>query len=172
MSLLPNLPRLPTKRGKIADCVFVVLLLVSRGGFAVGALLGAVLHGAVGFCLGLAGGLIVGLWMRRSLGLRRRRLTQGFVVRMLERGNNDRPKLLESLVEWLRGYRLTPKQCRLIAAAHAKATRRLQTCGSPPERREILKERDREVLEAAYGERLNQVSAACSRDMSPLHLHL
>jgi hypothetical protein len=90
---------------------------------------------------------------------------------MLERGNNDRPKLLESLVERLHGYRLTPKQCRMIAAAHAKATRQLLTCESSPERRTILNERNREVLEAAYGRRLPQASMSCAGGMATLHQH-
>jgi hypothetical protein len=168
MSLLPEFPRLPTLRGRIADGVFVALLLIARCGFVAGAVLGAVLHGAVGLLVGLAGGLVISLWTRRSLGLRRRRLTQGFVVRMLERGNNDRPKLLESLVERLHGYRLSPKQCRMIAAAHARATRRLLTCESSPERRTILNERNREILEAAYGRRLHRASTACSGGMATL----
>ncbi|MCW5553921.1 MAG: hypothetical protein KIS67_17420 [Verrucomicrobiae bacterium] len=72
------------------------------------------------------------------------------MVRMFERGNDERPKLLESLVERLHGYRLTPRQCRIIAAAYAEATRRLQACDSPTERAGILLERDRKVLEAMY----------------------
>jgi hypothetical protein len=168
MSLLPDFPRLPTLRSRIADGVFVALLLVARGGFVAGAALGAVLNGGIGLLIGLAVGVVIGLWTRRSLGLRRRRLTQGFVVRMLERGNNDRAKLLESLVERLHGYRLTPKQCRMIAAAHAKATRRLLTCESSPERRSILNERNREVLEAAYGRRARRASTACSGGLATL----
>jgi hypothetical protein len=81
---------------------------------------------------------------KANLGLRRRGLTHGFVVRMLERGNSDRPKLLESVVETLRGRRLSAKQGRSVAAAYALATRRLQTCDSPADRAEILRERDRQ----------------------------
>lgn len=153
-SLRPGIPCLPTFRGRIADCVFVVFLLVSRCSFVVGALVGGILLGFAGAVVGLAGGWIIGRWTRWSLGLRRRGLTHGFVVRMLERGNNDRPKLLESVVETLRGHRLSARDCRVIAAAYGVATRQLQTCESPSERNRILTERDEKVLAAALGRRL------------------
>jgi len=155
-SLLPGIPSLPTFRGRVADCAFVLLLLVSRSSLVMGALAGAMVAGLIGAAVGSAGGWIIGRWTRWSLGLRRRRLTHGFVVRMLERGNNDRPKLLESLVETLRGHRLNAKQCRIVAAAYGVATRRLQTCDSPSDRDEILKERDRKVFAATYGRRVRQ----------------
>lgn len=150
--MLPDIPSLPTWRGRVADGVFVLLLLVARCSLVFGAAVGGLLLGFPGAFIGLAGGWVIGVWMRWSLGLRRRGLTHGFVVRMLERGNNDRPKLLESLVEALRGHRLSARQCRMVAAAYAEATRRLQTCESLPERVEILQERDRKIGEAAYGQ--------------------
>ncbi|MCW5553922.1 MAG: hypothetical protein KIS67_17425 [Verrucomicrobiae bacterium] len=64
---------MPTVRGKIADYAYVLLLLVSRCSFAVGAAAGGIYWGLLGFGIGLAGGWIMGLWMRWSLGLRRRR---------------------------------------------------------------------------------------------------
>jgi hypothetical protein len=151
-SLLPDVPSLPTLRGRMADGVFVLFLLVARCSSILGAVVGGILLGFPGVVVGLAGGWVIGVWMRWSLGLRRRGLTHGFVVRMLERGNNDRAKLLESLVETLRGHRLSARQCRMVAAAYAEATRRLQTCESQPERVEILQERDRKIREAAYGQ--------------------
>lgn len=158
-SLLPDAPSLPTFRGKVADGAFVLFLLIARFSFVIGAVVGGLLSGFLGVLIGLASGWIVGVWTRWSLGLRRRGLTHGFVVRMLERGDNDRPKLLESVVEMLRGHRLSAKQCRFIAAAYAEATRRLQTCESPADRAEILQERDRKVLAAAYGQGAHSVSA-------------
>lgn len=149
--LLPGVPGLPTLRGKVATGVFVLLLLLSRSSFVIGAVVGGMQWGFLGAGIGVGSGWILGRWMRWSLGLRRRRLTHGFVVRMLERGNNDRPKLLESLVETLRGHRLSAMDCRYIAAAYGEATRRLQTCDSPRDRAAILMERDRKVLAASCG---------------------
>lgn len=157
-SLLPDVPSVPTFRGQIADCTFALLLIVSRVCFVIAAATGGILSGYVGAFVGLAGGWILGLWMRWSLGLRRRRLTHGFVVRMLERGNNDRPKLLELLVETLRGHRLSAKECRLVAAAYGEAARQLQTCDSPPDRAEIMSQRDRKVLETVCGRQAHRSS--------------
>jgi hypothetical protein len=159
---------LPTLRGKIADAVFVFFLLLSRSAFLICPVAGAFSAGAVGFCVGLPAGILLSLWAHRSLGLRRRNLTQGFVVRMLERGNNDRPKLLESLVERLHGYSLTPRQCRMIVAAYAEATRRLQTCDSRAERDGILRERDRKVFDVAYGRQRDAESASESDELATM----
>ena len=155
-SLLPDIPSLPSFRGRAADCAFVLLLLVSRCSLVIGAAAGGLVAGLVGVAIGSAGGWVIGRWMRWSLGLRRHRVTHGFVVRMLERGNNDRPKFLESLVETVRGHRLSAKQCRIVAAAYGVATRQLQTCDSPSDRDEILKERDRKIFAATYGRRARQ----------------
>jgi hypothetical protein len=135
MSILPDVPRLSTVRNTIADCVFVVL------------------HGFSGFCAGLAVGAIVGFMIRRSLGMRGRNLTRGYHLRMFERGCGESPGQLETLVELLRGNRLTMMQCRHIACAYAEAVRHLQSCHSMEERASILRKRNRQVLEIAYGER-------------------
>lgn len=153
-SLLPDTPSPPTWRGKVADGAFVLFLLIARCSFVIGAVVGGLLSDFLGVLIGMASGWIIGVWTRWSLGLRRRGLTHGFVVRMLERGDNDRPKLLESLVETLRGHRLSAKQCRVIAAAYGVATRRLQSCDALPERAAILQERDGKVLAAVYGGRV------------------
>jgi len=152
MTILPDVPRLPTARNKIADCVFVLLLVCSRSFYVIGAALGFLLHGFVGFVLGLVAGAFIGFWMRRSLGAQGGDLTQGYHFRMHERGLGKRPRLLEALVEVLRGNRPTMTQCRGIAGACAEAARELQGCGSTEERAVILAKRDRQVLEIAYGE--------------------
>jgi len=136
----------------MADCVFVVLLLCSRSFFVIGAVTGAELYGFRGFCLGLIAGTVVGFCVRRSLGLRGRELTRGYHLRMFERGSGKAPGQLEALVELLRGNRLTMMQCRHIACAYADAVRQLKSCESAEERASILRKRNRQVLEIAYGE--------------------
>jgi hypothetical protein len=153
MTFLPDVPRLPTARGKIADCVFVLLLLCSRFLFVIGAVVGAMLHGFLGFLAGLVAGMILGLCLSRSLGLRGLDMTQGFHFRMHERGYGKPAGMLEALVEWLRGHRLTMAQCRQITTSYAEAVRRLQSCDSAEERASILAKRNREVLQIIYGER-------------------
>ena len=136
----------------MADCVFVVLLLCSRSFIVIGAVTGAELYGFRGFCLGLAAGTILGFCVRRSLGLRGRELTRGYHLRMFERGSGKAPGQLEALVELLRGNRLTMMQCRHIACAYADAVRQLKSCDSAKQRASILRNRNRQVLEIAYGE--------------------
>jgi hypothetical protein len=153
MQILPDVPRLASARSKMADCVFVLLLLCSRIFFLIGAVLGALVHGFVGFVLGMATGTLIGFWMHRSLGLRGRDLTHGYHFRMYERGLGERPRLLEALVEAARGNRLIVVQCRRIASAYAEAARQLQSCDSLEERVTIVAKRNRQVREIAFGER-------------------
>jgi hypothetical protein len=153
MTILPDVPRLPTVRGKIADCVFVLLLVCSRFLFVIGAVAGAMIHGFLGFAAGLAAGMILGFCLSRSLGLRGLDMTQGFHFRMYERGYGKPAGKLEALVEWLRGHRLTMPQCRQITTAYAEAVRQLQSCDSAAERASIIAKRNRRVLEIIYGER-------------------
>jgi hypothetical protein len=153
MTILPDVPRLPTARGKIADGVFVLLLLCSRSVIVIGAVGGAMVHGFLGFLAGLVAGMILGLCLSRSLGLRGLDMTQGFHFRMYERGYGKSAGTLEALVEWLRGHRLTMTQCRQITTAYAEAVRQLQSCDSAKERASILAKRNRQVLEIIYGER-------------------
>jgi hypothetical protein len=152
MQILPDVPRLPSVRNKVADCVFAILSLCSRIFLVVGAVTGAMLHGFVGFFIGLIAGAIIGFWMRRSLGLKGKNLTHGYHSRMYERGLGGGPRLLEGLLEAVRGDRLAMTQCRGIASAYAEAARQLQSCGSAQERAIILAKRHRQVLEIVYGE--------------------
>ncbi|HKI70251.1 MAG TPA: hypothetical protein VKA67_11720, partial [Verrucomicrobiae bacterium] len=48
--------------------------------------------------------------------------------------NGDRPKLLESLVETVRGERLSKIRCRRIADARAETLRHWQSCDLSKER--------------------------------------
>jgi hypothetical protein len=152
MLFLPDVSRLPTVRSKMADGVFVALSLCSRIFLLAGAVAGARLQGFRGFCIGLAAGAIIGFWIRRSLGLRGRNLTRGYHLRMFERGSGKAAGLLETLVELLRGNRLTTMQCRQIGSAYAEAARQLQSCDSAQERASIVGKRNRQVLEIAYGQ--------------------
>jgi hypothetical protein len=136
----------------MADGVFILLFLCSRIFFIAGAVAGARLSGFRGLCMGLAGGAVVGFWMRRSLGVRARNLTRGYHLRMFERGSGRPAGLLEALIELLRGNRLTMTQCRQIACAYAEAMRHLQSCNSPEERTSIIGKRNRQILEIAYGQ--------------------
>jgi hypothetical protein len=165
-TLLPSVPRLPTRRSRLADGLFEFFLLLSRCTALTGAILGVSYAGwndFKGFAIGLLAGWAIGFWMRRSLGMRSWDLTRGFYVRLLERGNGNRPKLLESLIEKLRGDILTPPKCRMIAGAYAEMQRKLHLCNSLAERRRSFDELERKVATILYG----QPAATSGREARP-----
>ena len=102
---------------------------------------------------------MTGFWMHRSLGLQASDATGGYHFPMYERGSGKRPRLLEALVEVLRGNRPTMTQCRRIATAYAEAAQQLQSCDSTEERVKIFAKRNRRVLEITYGERAAAIHA-------------
>jgi hypothetical protein len=155
LTLLPPGPRPTTRRSRLADGLFEFFLLLSRCTAVVGAIMCssyAKTNGGQRFVLGLLAGWAVGFWIRRSLGMRSWNLTQGFYVRLWERGNGNRPKLLESLVEKLRRDEFTPSQCRMVAGAYAEMQRQLHLCNSRVERLRVFDDLERKVLVTLYGE--------------------
>ena len=151
MSILPEVPRLPSARNKMADFVFVLLFFISRLAFVIGAMVGAFIHGFSGFLSGLIVGAIVGFWTGWSLGLSGSDTTHAFFHRMYVRGMGRRPRQLEALIEIVRGNRLSMTQCRSIASAYSEASRQLQSCDSREERSAIIDVRNRKILDASYG---------------------
>jgi hypothetical protein len=152
MPFLPRLPKRRSVRDRIADGLFVVLYLASWCAFLAGTLAGSIFIGLKGLLGGFVAGWLLGMWMRRSLGIRDRDLTHGYFVHMFERGNGQPPGRLESFLEIVRGRRLNLSQCRRIAGIQAEAKRRLASSDSPEERVEILAERDRKLLKSPYVE--------------------
>jgi hypothetical protein len=153
--LLPPCPRPNTLRSRLADGLFKFLLLMSRCTVVTGAILCgsyAKTNGFKWFVIGLLVGWAVGFWIRLSLGMRAWDRTYGFYDRLLERGNGAPPKLLESLVEKLRGSEFTPSQCRMVAGAYAEMQRQLHLCDSRAERRKLFDALERKALGILYGE--------------------
>jgi hypothetical protein len=151
MPILTDVPRLPTVRNKIADSVLALLLLCSQSALLIGAVVGVLLNEFTGAVVGLAMGAVVGFWIRRSLGFQHRDLTEAYHLRMHQRGLGKRPRLLESLVETLRGNKLSMTQCRGIASTFTEAARELQGCHTPEERVAVIAKRNRMAFEIAYG---------------------
>lgn len=151
MRITPDLPRSHLVRGRIANALFATLFVFSWGAFLVGELIGTTYFGTKGFFIGLPAGWILGMWIRRSLGVCNRNLTRGFFIRMLDRGNGSPARLLESWVEALRGRRLTMVDCRALVGIRGEATRRWQAYDSPEERERIRWEQDQRILRVLYG---------------------
>jgi len=149
-TLLPGIPRPGSFRARMADVVLAFFVLLARFGFIIGLVAGSFAADIKGFFLWLLAGVLGGFCLRRSLGLRGRNLTHGFFVRMWERGFGNPPKLLESLVEKVRGDKLTPRTCRVLTSAYEETNRALQSSPSAEERRGINEELGRKVIAALY----------------------
>jgi hypothetical protein len=164
---LPSIPRLPSLRDKIADCIIVVLVFLARASFLLGPIVGGFYGGAKGFMIGLGTGGIAGFWIRHSAGLRGRDSTHGFFVRMGERGLGSSFGLLEWVIEKVRGCELAPVQCRLLASAYAEFQRSLQSCHLAEERDALYKELERSMHIAFYGKiRLSPPANSNNRALS------
>jgi len=155
-SQLPSVPRPRSLRSRFADGTFIIFVQLSRCAFILGGIVGASCAGTKTkvkcVILGLVIGAIAGFWIRRSLALRGRNPTSGFYLRMRERGDGDSPKLLESLLEWIRGAKPTALRCRNVTAAYAAAQRELQTCFSAAERARILSQLHAQTNAMFYGD--------------------
>lgn len=149
-SFVCDVPRPRSFRARVAEVVFLVLLILSRDGFVPAGVLGCIYFGSNGLILGPPAVWLAGLLVQRSMGLRGRDLRHGFFVRMLERGNGQPPGILERLIERLRGDELTLAKCHLVAGAYGLAKQQLQTVGTEKERQRIHAELDRKVLEILY----------------------
>jgi hypothetical protein len=123
---------------------FVVLFLVP--------ILGGLWFGWAGAAAGLVAGVLLRLWIRRSLGLRGPNLHDAFLIRMRERANGSRRRLLEALIERVRGRPFTRAQCAAIADAWDDARARLAEAASGDERLAIVEELDARVKRISYGE--------------------
>jgi hypothetical protein len=150
---IPDMPRPLTTRERVTNWLFVFLqtfsrfllpLLAAIGGFLLGAWLGALGGAFVG--------IILGFWMRYSMGLRGRDSNEGFLIRMKERAEGSRPGLFERLLESCRGNAFTQEKCRLITDAWEEAKCKMATCKSLDERIKIIQEVDRKVKAISYGQ--------------------
>jgi hypothetical protein len=138
-------PRSTTGREKLAEALYGFLLIASYALFAAAGLLGFLLRQAYGLVLGTLLGYAAGIWIRRSLGLRGRKRTTGFFMRMRERAQGARPGLLEGLLEMISGRAFTQAQCKAVVQTYEKAVRGLKGARTPEEKNKILAELDRRV---------------------------
>jgi hypothetical protein len=127
------------------------LLVVSYFLFLIGGLVGYALNRFYGLVIFGSLGYLVGVWMRRSLGLRGRKTTTGFFQRMRERAQGARPGLLEWGLEKISGHEFTRSKCERVAQTHARAVKQLKQSGSSEEQNRILADLDQRVKKILYG---------------------
>jgi hypothetical protein len=138
-------PRKLSGRDKLAEAVYIFLVLLSYILFVVGGLSGYLYNRWNGLIIFAVCGVVIGMWMRRSLGLRGRRPASGFFRRMRERAQGSKPGLLEWCVEGTGGSEFTQMKCRAVTLAHEKAVKGLKQAKSSEAQNKILAELDRRV---------------------------
>ncbi len=134
-----------SRREKLADALFLTLWAASYLLFIAGGIAGYLTSRFYGMILFTVLGYGIGIWMRRSLGLRGRKATTGFFTRMRERAQGAKPGLLEWLIEKVGGTPFTQARCRAVVEAQERAVRQLKRLDTPAEQNKVLAELDRRV---------------------------
>ena len=147
---ISHMPRRLTARERLADHVFFYLLITSRFVFIVGGIVGYVVNGLVGCVVLIGGGFLLGVWMRRSLGMRGPDQFHGYFRRIKERANGSRRGLLEWAIEVLRDSGYTISKCKAISEAYERAMTECHQVSSPVQQQTILQRLDVEVKRISY----------------------
>jgi hypothetical protein len=147
---IPNMPRRMTSREKIADTIYLNLQIFSRLLFIATAIIGYYFYQLFGIILFAILGYILGILIRRSLGLRGKDPYVGFFIRMKERAEGSRRGILEWTIEIIRGNEFTQKKCLAIANVYSETKQKLIQCSSESERKKIIEELDQKVKQISY----------------------
>ncbi len=157
----PRIPRLyygtsraslqQTDRQRLAGVLYIAFQVLSWLLVLIGALLGYIFYHFYGLLLGSLLGYTLGIWVRRSLGMRGRKATTGFFARLRERALGSRPGILEGLLENISREQLTQAKCRAMIQAQEKAVERLKQASSHEEQNKILAELDRRLRQMIAG---------------------
>ena len=148
------MPRRMTPQEKAADTVYLYLQVSSRLLFILGALVGYWFHGVYTALVGAFAGYIIGIWMRRSMGIRGPDPEEGWFQRMRERAEGSPRGYLEWLIETIRANEFTKEKCRAICAAYDEAMDSLQLCSSQEDREAVQKKLDQTIKSISYPEDL------------------
>jgi hypothetical protein len=140
-----------SRREKIADRLFVYLQLISIFLFLFAGLIGYSLYQFRGLLIFALSGYLIGVWMRRSLGIRGIKPTTGFFIRMRERASGSKPGLLEWLLEKLSCNEFSRTKCKAVVQANERAVKLLKQTKSTGEQNRILADLDRKVHQILYG---------------------
>lgn len=144
------MPRLLTTRERLADHLYFYLQIVSRFVFVLGAIVGYAFNGFIGCCLLGVGGVLCGIWLRRSMGMRGIDPFHGYFQRIKERANGSRRGLLEWGIETMRGGGPTVCKCQAITKSYERAMDECRLTSSPAQQKAILQRLDAEVKLISY----------------------
>jgi hypothetical protein len=143
-------PREKTGGEKLADGLYIFLVILSYALFILGAVVGYLQNKLYGLALYSILGYGAGVWIRRSLGIRGIKPTTGFFVRMRERSLGSKPGFLEITLERISGKPFTPEKCRAVTQAREKAVKQLKQATNKTEQTKILADLDKSVNRILY----------------------
>jgi len=151
MVLLPALPKRSTYRERLANGLHIGLRFFLKFGFLIGSLVGGMLLGTAGYVYGMVIGALLGFWVRHSLAYRSGNATSNYFLRMHERSCGAQPRFLESMLEGIRGAKLTCYQCRRVVNAYAVMQQQLETCVLDEDTDRVLEQFEKDTAIAIYG---------------------
>lgn len=164
---IERMPRRLTAAEHRGDRLFLHLQIISLALPLFISAMGGLVGGWIGVAVGLLFGWLVGVWIRRSLGLRASDPWDGFLIRMRERANGSRPGLLEALVENVRRRRFTREQCVAITLAWEETCDRLACEPSPEAKRRLILEFDAALKRISYDDDAADSSPSLSGANAP-----
>ncbi len=133
-------PRIKSEPEYRADQLYITLQIVSYTLFVFGGVIGYYFLEFYGVILFAILGYLVGVWMRRSMGMRGLKPTTGFFKRIRERASGSRPGLLEWLLEKISHHEFTQAKCQAVTQVYDKAIKQLKQSQSTEEQNRILAE--------------------------------
>ncbi|HEX7973095.1 MAG TPA: hypothetical protein VF498_01695 [Anaerolineales bacterium] len=136
---------------RLAENLYVFLHVSSYFLLLLTGILGYAFYQFYGLLISAAAGYAAGAWMRRSLGVRGRKSTTGYFLRMRERAQGSKPGLLEGLLEKLGQTELSQAKCKAIIQVYDTAVKQLKQARSTSDQNNILADLDRRVWEISYG---------------------
>jgi hypothetical protein len=139
-----------TGRERLAEALFQTLQIISHILLIIGGILGYIFYQVYGLILFAALGYLMGVWIRRSLGIRGRKHTTGFFMRMRERAQGSKPGLLEWVLEKVSQNEFTRAECRTVTQIYDKAVKQLKGTNSTEEQNRILADLDRKVFQILH----------------------
>ena len=146
------MPRRFTLRERIADAFRLCLLTASGASVIAGVLVGYRFGGWTGITAGLAGGVVLGIWIRRSIGWRGPEGFHSWYKRIRERANGGRAGILEILIEAIRGHGFSQQKSKKIIDAYDMAMGKVRLANSIAEEQEIVDHLDKQVKRISYME--------------------
>ena len=139
-----------SKRERFADKVYIVLIILSRLLFIVLGLIGLIKLNFVYSVIGVVYGYFIGKWIRYSLGINEKIEFNGYYKRRNDIAMGGNRRLLEFLIEKLRGNEFTVDKCIRITEVYNDFKQKSKFVNNDESLQELLIELDSKTKEISY----------------------